>query len=171
MSLSKRPSSGALEAYSALVHVHALTGNVADGRQAVDGMQANAEALPADPAYSVAGPIQRTASFRNYLECRVGTRQDADRAFAEAEPALRPIPVWLADARIYYSRALVTSGDVTDGITFALKSIKQLNHSVRVVSLGVSDLLSVVPSRHRSDDLDELKTYAASGTPPWEVLV
>jgi transcriptional regulator with XRE-family HTH domain len=171
LSLTSRPTLGALEAYSALVHVHALTSNIGEGRKAVVGMRRVVEHLPSGSTAEVAGPIERTVSFNNYLECRNGSRRDAERAFAEAEPVLRPVPVWLADARLYYGRAMVTSGDVAGGITFALDSIKRLDHSVRVVSLGVSDLLSVVPIRYRSDDLDELKTYAASGSLPWESIV
>ena len=171
LSLSNRPSLGALEAYSALVHVHALVGNVSDGRKAVNGMRHVVDAMSAEDASGVAGPAERTVSFSNYLECRVGSRRDADRAFAEAEPILRPVPVWLADARLYYGRAMVANGEVSDGISFALGAIKRLGHSVRVVSLGVSDLLSVVPVGYRSDDLDELRTYAAGGSLPWESLV
>ena len=170
LSLSKQPCLGALEAYSALVHVHALAGNVGDGRRAVSGMRKVADAMPSKGTPSVAGPAERTVLFNNYLECRVGNRREADRAFTEAEPILRPVPVWLADAQLYYGRAMVASGEIPDGISFALRAISRLGHSVRVVSLGVSDLLSVVPGGYRSDDLDELKTYAASGSLPWESM-
>ena len=170
LSLSKRPSLGALEAYSALVHVHALASNIGDGRAAVNGMRTVAETLPSNRVPDVAGPAERAVLFSNYLECRIGSRRDAERAFAEAEPILRPIPVWLADARIYYGRAMVANGDVSEGISFALAAIARLGHSVRVLSLGVSDLLSVVPAAHRSDELDQLRTYAARGSLPWESL-
>ncbi|MGH3865734.1 MAG: hypothetical protein ACRDQ4_06255 [Pseudonocardiaceae bacterium] len=61
----------------------------------------------------VAGPVERTATFRNYLECHVGSRRDADRAFAEADPLLRALPMWHADAKLDYGRALVKGRKVT----------------------------------------------------------
>ncbi|GIJ81256.1 hypothetical protein Xph01_56880 [Micromonospora phaseoli] len=93
------------------MHVHALTGNLTDGRSAVTGMRRVADELPDSDVSKVAGPIQRTASFHSYLECRIGSMKEAERAFTEAEPVLRPVPVWLADARIHYGRAMVTHGD------------------------------------------------------------
>ncbi|MBM0276387.1 helix-turn-helix domain-containing protein [Micromonospora tarensis] len=170
LSLSTVPTLGALEAYSALVHVHALTENLTDGRRAVAGMRRVADGLSDSEMSKVAGPVQRTASFNSYLECRIGSMKEADRAFAEAEPVLRPVPVWLADARIYYGRAMVTHGDTAGGVAFALDAIKRLRHDVRVVGVGVSDLLSAVPAGHRSDELDELRTFAAAGSGPWENL-
>ncbi|MQA24744.1 MAG: helix-turn-helix domain-containing protein [Micromonosporaceae bacterium] len=170
LSLSKSATVGALEAYSALVHVHGLTGNLRDGRTALDGMRRVVDQLPDAETRKPAGPVERTVSFRNYLECRIGGRQDADRAHEEAQTILRPLPVWLADARIYYVRALVTSGDIADGVEYGLAAVKALPSDVRVVSLGVSDLISAVPAGYTSDDLDELRTYAAEGLGPWEML-
>ncbi|MFI9640006.1 helix-turn-helix domain-containing protein [Micromonospora sp. NPDC051925] len=170
LSLSKVPTLGALEAYSALVHVHALTGNLAEGRRAVIGMRRVADGLPEADVLKVAGPVQRTASFNSYLECRIGSMKEAERAFSEAEPVLRPVPVWLADARIYYGRARVSHGDTAGGVAFALDAIRRLRHDVRVVGLGVSDLLTAVPAGYRSDELDELRTFAAAGSAPWENL-
>lgn len=166
LALSSLASAGALEAWSALVHVHGLTGNLGEGRKALAGMARVAESLPDEPA----GAHQRYASFRNYLECRVGSWRDAERAFSEAEPALRPVPVWHADARVYYGRAIVTSGDVHGGISYTLDAVRTLTSDVRVVSMGVSDVIAATPAGYRSSDLEELRTYAAAGPGPWETL-
>jgi len=170
LNISRKPSLGALEVHSALVHVHGLTEDLRSGRVAVDSMQWVTDQLPDSETRKVAGPVERTASFRNYLECRVGSRRDADRAFAEADPALRSVPMWHADAKACYGRALVKDGDVADGVNLVLDAAKGLGQDVRVVGVGVRDLLSVVPKGYRSDQLDELKTYAAVGPMPWETI-
>lgn len=166
LALSPKPSTGAVEAYSALVHVHALTGNLTEGRKAVAGMAAAAEHLPEQ----VAGPVQRTVSFRNYLECRVGPVKAATLAHDAALTSLRSVPVWLADAKVYYGMALVRSGDTAGGISYALTAVKGLSHNVRVVAVGVSDLLGALPGGYRSDEADELAGYAAAGPGPWETI-
>lgn len=166
LSLSQAPSPGAVEAWSALVHVHGLTGNLAEGRRAVAGMADVAEQLPDAPA----GPIQRMWSFRNYLEGRVGPLDTATAVHDQALAALRGLPVWFADAKVYYGLALVRAGDVEEGARYALAAVKGLGHDVRVVALGVSDLLATVPAGHRSDEVDELATFAHAGPGPWETL-
>jgi transcriptional regulator with XRE-family HTH domain len=166
LAISARPSPGALEAHSARVHVHALTGDLRAGRASVGDMINVAEALPDSPA----GPIARTVSFRHYLESRAGTRRDADRAWAEAEPILRPVPVWWLEARVYQGRALVYDGDVAEGVNYALEAVKQLPAGIRHIGMAVSDLLSVVPTGFKSDELDELWTFAATEPGPWEML-
>jgi transcriptional regulator with XRE-family HTH domain len=166
LAISDRPSPGALEAHSARVHVYALTGDLRSGRSSIRDMITVAEALPDSPA----GPIARTVSFRTYLESRAGSRADADRAWAEAEPILRPVPVWWLEARVYYGRALVHDGDVADGIAYALAACRQLPAGIRHIGLAVADLLSVVPATFKSDELDELRTFAATEPGPWETL-
>ncbi|HEU5110592.1 MAG TPA: hypothetical protein VFT95_18790, partial [Micromonosporaceae bacterium] len=166
LAISARPSPGALEAHSARVHVHALTGDLRSGRTSIGDMIEVAEALPDTPA----GPIARTVSFRHYLESRAGSRRDADRAWAEAEPILRPVPVWWLEARVYQGRALVYDGDVADGIVYALDACRQLPAGIRHIGMAVSDLLSVVPAGYTSDDLDELRTFAAHEPGPWEMI-
>lgn len=166
LAISDRPSLGALEAHSARVHVHALTGDLRAGRSSVADMIGVAEALPDSPA----GPIARTVSFRHYLESRAGTRADADRAWVEAEPILRPVPVWWLEARVYQGRALVYDGDVAEGVNYALEAVKQLSVDIRHIGMAVSDLLSVVPANFKSDELDELRTFAATEPGPWEML-
>lgn len=171
LELSQVPTLGALEAHSALVHVNALTGHLAAGRASVDSMRRVVDELPDTDTRRVDGPVARTASFDCYLEGRLGTRRSADRAFEAAEPVLRPIPVWWADARIYYARALVASGDVTDGIQMALAAARAVARDVRVVGMAVRDLLGAVPAGYRSDELDELRGYAAPEPGPWETIV
>lgn len=170
LNISRKPCLGALEAYSALVHVHGLTEDLRSGRVAVDSMQQVIDHLPDSEARKAAGPVERTAAFRNYLECRAGSRRDADRAFSEADLVLRPVPVWHADAKACYSRALVKDGDIADGVSLVLDAAKGFGQDIRIISLGVRDLLSVMPKGYRSDQLDELKMYAAAGPMPWETI-
>jgi transcriptional regulator with XRE-family HTH domain len=165
LSISRAPSLGSLEAYSALVSVHCLSGNLNAGRVAVRQMQEVADSLP--EADKQAGARERTVSFRNYLEGRVGPRKAADKAWAEADSALRTVPVWHADAKVYYAISLVRSGDVADGVDLALSAGRAFGKGVRVIGVGLQDVLAVVPSGYRSTELDELRTYAASGPVPW----
>lgn len=170
LDITRKPCLGALEAYSALVHVHGLTEDLRSGRTAVDNMQRVTDQLPDSETRKVAGPVERTASFRNYLECRVGSRRDADRAFAEAEPVLRPVPVWHSEAKVYYGRALVKYGDVADGVGLTLEAAKGFSQDVRTIGVAVRDVLSVMPNGYHSDQLEELKLYAAVGPTPWETI-
>lgn len=171
LALSDAPTVGALEAHSALVHTNALAGNLAAGRAAVDNMRRVVDRLPDTETRRVDGPVARTVSFNAFLEGRIGDRRSADRAIAEAEPVLRPIPVWWADARIYYARALVTSGDVSDGVSTALAASRGVARDVRVVGMAVRDLLGAVPAGYQSDEVDELRSYAAPEPGPWETMV
>jgi hypothetical protein len=168
-----RPTRGTLEAQSALVHIHALTGNLAEGRAVVEDMLRTVEQM-ADPDDETAVPYARTVVFKNYLECRIGSREAADSAFAQAADVTRSLPVWHADASISYGRALVRSGDVADGLRVGLDAAQSLGPSLRttmrVVGLGVRDLLDAVPVGHSSDDAEELATYAADGPAPWETI-
>jgi hypothetical protein len=170
LSITRTSTPGALESYSALVHAHALTGNLTQGRRAVMGMHKVTDGLPTHETEKAAGPIQRTVLFNSYLECRIGTLRDAERAYSEAEPLLHPIPLWIADATVYRARAHVRAGDVSQGLALALDAVKSLGPEVRILRLGVKDLISVVPVGHRSDELDELGNYAETGPAPWETL-
>lgn len=153
--------------------MHALTGNLADGRAVVDDMCRTVDQM-ADPDDETAVPYARTVVFRNYLECRIGSRAAADAAFAEAADVTRSLPVWHADASISYGRALVRSGDVADGIRLGLEAARSLGPSLRttmrVVGLGIRDLLDAVLATYRTSDTEELATYAASGPAPWETI-
>ncbi|MGH3719377.1 MAG: helix-turn-helix domain-containing protein [Pseudonocardiaceae bacterium] len=170
LDITRKPCLGALEAYSALVHVHGLTDDLRSGRTAVDNMQRVTDQLPDSETRKVAGPVERTTLFRNYLECRVGSRRDADRAFTEADPMLRLVPAWHADAKVYYARALAKDGDVADGVDLALEAAKGFGQDVRTIRVGVRDVLSVIPKGYHSDQLEELKLYAAVGPTPWETI-
>lgn len=168
LAITAKPCAGALEAWSALVHVHGLTGNLSDGRRAVAGMREVADALP--DRDGVAGPAQRAVSFANYLEGRTGPLGKAETAYAEADRMLRSVPVWWADATLYYSMAQVRHGDPEAGVARALGAMKGLGSEVRVLSLGVRDLVGAVPKGYASGDLDELRTYASTSPGPWETL-
>lgn len=157
----------ALEAHAAWVHLHALTGNLADGRRAVDAMQAVADTLDAGDGPS---PNQRVASFRTYLECRAGTLRDADRAYTAAQPLLAGVPLWRADAQIYYGRALAAAGNVAEGADLALDAVRALPAPVRVLGIGVRDLLDAAGDTTRDDALHALRGYATSGPAPWDTL-
>lgn len=166
LAISDRPSLGALEAHSALVHVHALAGDLDGGRRALVGMFDVAERLPDS---GPDGPAARTLSFAHYLESRVGPPKAADTIWGRAEPVLRPVPVWWREAQVYYALSLVRRGDVADGIGYALRAVTALPSPVRTVGVAVADLLRVVPAGHRSYELDELRTHAAAGDGPWTV--
>lgn len=169
LSLSGRPTLGALEAYSAQVHVHALTGDLSRGRTAVIGMQTVAGEL--EHADAIGGPLQRTLSVRHYFECRQGSLDDASRTFEEVEKYLKSAAVWHVEARMYWARALVAAGDVNAGADYALSVIRTCGQDARIIAVAVSDILSVVPAGYSSDALVELSTYRAKGPVPWEVLV
>jgi hypothetical protein len=168
LTLTRTPTAGALEARSALAHVHGLTGRTEPARRQVAGMRDLAERLPAPDVPG--GPVQRTISFDNWVECRLGSRRRADRAWAAADAGLREIPVWHAEAAVYYGLALVRSGDAADGITHALTAVQRLPARVHTVGMAVLDLLQAVPAGYRSDELDELRRAAAPGPGPWETL-
>lgn len=151
----------AVEAYAALVHLAALTGNLAAGRIAVTAMYDAAD----DDISRV-----RTASFDNYLECRAGSLADASRAYERCLTMLAPVPLWQKEAAIYYGRALVAAGDIDTGATLALDAARTLGGTNRIVGLGVRDLLSVVPAGVASEPVAALRGYATPGPVPWETL-
>jgi transcriptional regulator with XRE-family HTH domain len=166
---NRAPTVGALEAYGARLNVYALTGDLAEGRKAAAGMRAVVDGLPDSVLRTRPHPAERVAHFSGYLECRAGTRRDADAAFATVERALGGVPYWLVDAQVYYGRAMVADGDVRGGVTYVLDAVRGCGYdAVYVLGVGVRDVLSVVPAGHRSEELDELATYAAAGPVPWE---
>lgn len=167
-----RPSLGAMGAYAALVHLHALTGNLAEGRRAVAAMAEIAEALPANATGHAAGPWEWVVLFHNFLECRIGDEAHADRAFATAEQPLRAVPLWHLDAHLYRARALVRHGDPAGGIALALEHLRPQpkDVNVRVHNIGVNDILAAVPAGFRSDAWIELGGYASPEPGPWETL-
>jgi len=169
LALSRTATRGVLEANSALAHAWALTGDLAKGRTAIIGMENVAGEL-AD-ADAIAGPVQRTWSVRTFFECRTAPIDDAYEVFNQAERMLRSAPVWLVEARMYWARAQVAAGDVTGGIRYALEAIRTSGQDARIIGVAVRDILFVVPAGYRSEELDELRLYAAKGAMPWEMLV
>lgn len=157
----------ALEAHAGTVHLAGLTGDLTGGLRALDAMRTVAEQLPAGDAPT---PQQRVTSFTMYLHGRIGRITDATHAYANAEADLADVPLWLADSRVYMARALVRSGAVTEGVTLALDAVRHLSAPVRVLGIGVRDVLSAAPAAHRSDALDQLRLYASTGPAPWETL-
>jgi len=169
LALSPTVTVGRLEAHAARVHIAGLTGAVDEGRQAVADMWRTAEALP-EPDHP-ATHTARTALFDNFLECRAGTPASAERAHTRAVPLLAATPLWLADAKIYYGRALVTGGDVAGGVRLGLDAVSSYSGvNLRVHQVGVRDLLSVVPPGYASDELHALRAYASPQPGPWETL-
>lgn len=156
----------AVEAYSAMVHLCALTGRLTAGRAYVRAMYELADADTGGPSTYL-----RAVSFDNYLECRAGSLADAqaahdDRCFG----LLAPVPLWQAEATIYLGRALVAAGAVDAGARLALDAIRALPTRTRIVGIGVRDVLSVVPAGVRSEAVAALRGYASPGPAPWEVL-
>lgn len=165
--LAPAPSTGTLEAHSALVHLHALTDNLPAGREEVEAMRRVADQI--DDGGERIGPTARTDHFATYLECRIGTVDTATAAYERSAPALRGAPVWAADANIYYAMALTRAGDIAEGLHLALSAVRSVP-PVHVLSIGVQDLLAVVPRQHSSDELDQLREVAATGPAPWETV-
>jgi hypothetical protein len=60
---------------------------------------------------------------------------------------------------------------VPEGVSIALEAVRGLDAvQVQVLSVGVQDLLSVVPKQYRSDEVDELRSHSATGPGPWETV-
>lgn len=162
-----KPSTGALEAYAAQVHLAALQGDLAGGRAAVLKMRRIAEKLP---AIEGAGPIQRVASFHAYLEGKLGNMTDADRAIRSAAPDLKHLPQWMVEAQIYFALAVARHGHYSQAVDYALKSAQSMRYSVRVLRLAVDDVVSAVPPGYDYEPLDELRRHGTSGPKPWELI-
>ena len=158
------PCAGALEAYAALIHVHALTGNATEGRAAVNAVESVAAAM-GDPA-----AVARALFLRAFGEARYGDASTAHEAYEAARPALAPHPLWQAEARVYLGRAMIAEGDVHAGATTALAALTDLRHEVRVVGVAVRDAVLSAPAGVRSEALDQLRAYADPSPGPWETL-
>jgi transcriptional regulator with XRE-family HTH domain len=158
---------GALEAYSARVHLCGLAGDLKGGRAAVEQMRRVADTMTDSPM--LPRHAQRVTSFHNYLECRAGRDLNiAQNAHELAERDLADVPLWLADARVYWAWALVSAGDVRTGTTVALDAVRGLARSTRVLNIGIRDVLARVPAKMRRDDtVAALRMYAAPGPTPW----
>ena len=155
-----------LEAYGAQVHLAALTGRTADAERAVAAMFDLAERLPDADGPSA---YRRAVSFATYVASRCGTLRDAQVAYDVAARELAAVPLWLADATVYYARAQIAAGDVTGGAECALQAMRQLGATTRILGIGVRDALSVVPLQRRGDEvIGELAAYASPGPVPWE---
>jgi transcriptional regulator with XRE-family HTH domain len=161
-----------LEAYSAEAHIGALTGDYARAKAAARSMAAIAEALPddADP-WSMAAPMQRAMFVDAYIEGRTGTLETAAPSMQAALPALTGWPTWQAEVHQYWARALVAAGDVGAGIRYGLDAARSTAYAdVRVIGMAVRDVVDAVPAGYRSDELDELRGYAAADPGPWETI-
>lgn len=166
LSLSTRPSPGMLEAQAARIGVYAITQNATAGRAACRGMLDTAEQLPTPP--SGPGPVERALFLRAFFEARAGGLDDATAACDEADRVLVDSPTWLIETRVYRARALVAAGDVREGITYALDTVRSLQHVVRVIGVAVRDVCCAVPAGYRSDELTELRRHATVTPGPWE---
>lgn len=158
------PCDGALEAYAAQVHVHALTGDAKAGRRAAATMREVAEQAADEAA------IARALFLDAFGEARYGSVETAQRAYDAARPALGPRPLWLAEATVYLGRSMVAGGDVPGGATVALSAVRSLRDDVRVVGVAVRDLVHSAPGGATSQELDALRGYADPTPGPWETL-
>jgi transcriptional regulator with XRE-family HTH domain len=170
LSLTNEPTTGAMEAHAARVHVYALTGDAREGRKAISDMRTVVDRLPDEALRTLAAPHARTTFLSAFLECRVGTLSDAQTACEAAFPELSEWPLWLAETRVYLGRAMVAAGDVSPGISYALNTMQAMRHDVRVIGVAVRDVISVVPSGYRSAELEALRAYADPNPGPWETL-
>lgn len=163
-----RPSEGAIEAYAALVHLAALNGDLTGGRVAVRKMYEIAERL--SETREGAGPMQRAASFNAYLEGKLGTMLDAEKAYSQAKMVLGHLPTWMADADLYYALAKVRHHHPREGVEHALTTMSALQYPHRVLRLGVDDVLRATPSGYRSDAAEALRRHGSVGPKPWELM-
>jgi transcriptional regulator with XRE-family HTH domain len=163
---------GALEAYSAEAHLGALTGNYGRAKAAVRSMADLADVLPADAdPWSMAAPTQRALFVDAYIEGRTGCLDTVAASVEAALPALEGWPTWQAEVRQYWSRALVSAGDIAAGIGYGLDAARETPHAdIRVIGMAVRDVVDAVPAGYRSDELDELRGYAAADPGPWETI-
>lgn len=171
LNLTERATAGALEAHAARVTVHALTGDAKEGRSAVNDMARLVSQLPDSGLKTVVAPEERMIFLRAYLECRVGSLDDAQSACDEAESALARLPTWLTEMRVYRGRAMVAAGDVRAGLSYTLQTVQGMRHDVRVISVAVRDVMSVVPHGYRSEDMLALSAHADPNPGPWETLL
>lgn len=137
-----------VEAHAARIQVHAREGDYAGARTAADAMLT---------AASTEDEAIRAAVFVNYMECMCGVAARAPKAFDAFEQELRANYVWWQEAKVYQGMAAVRQGD-RSGVRLALDAVSHLGQQVRVVGVGVSDLLKHVS--WRDDEVDELRTYA-----------
>ncbi|MEV6926731.1 helix-turn-helix transcriptional regulator [Dactylosporangium sp. NPDC051485] len=170
LSLTSTPTTGAMEAHAARVHVYALTGDVREGRKAIVDMRTVVDELPDEELQTLAAPHARTTFLNAFLECRVGSLADAEAACEAAFPELAEWPLWLAETRVYLGRAMVAAGNVGPGISYALKTMQTMRHDVRVIGVAVRDVVSVVPEGYQSSELDHLRAFADPKPGPWETL-
>jgi transcriptional regulator with XRE-family HTH domain len=170
LDLTSEPTTGAMEAHAARVHVYALTGDSREGRKAVADMRTVVDRLPDEAMRTLAAPHARTTFLSAFLECRVGTLSEAQAACEAAFAQLSEWPLWLAETRVYLGRAMVAAGDVGLGVSYALSTMQAMKHDVRVIGVAVRDVLSVVPNGYRSEELDALRAYADPNPGPWETL-
>lgn len=158
---------GRAEAYAARVCLSALMGDGAAGRRALTDMTNEVDRLE---DHSVADLHERALFHRAYLETRVGTLDQAEAAYLDALTALAGLPYWLLETQLYWARAVVDHGDVAGGIDHALTVLEAGPEPIGVIQVAVRDVLSVVPTMHRSDELAALKSYASPIPGPWETL-
>jgi transcriptional regulator with XRE-family HTH domain len=155
LALSRRPSLGMVEAYLARWFVFAMVRDAERGRRVAGEVRDVAARLPAGT-----GARERVLFAHAYAECRYGSLDEAERACAEATPALRAWPTWLTETEVHRGRAMVAAGDVRGGVGCALDAVGGGGHDVRVIRLAVRDVLTLVPRATRFDELDQLRRYA-----------
>lgn len=168
--LTPRATAGAMEGFAALISLCALVGEARQGRQAVASMRQVVERLPDQTLSTMAGPAARTEFLAAFLECKVGSLEQAERACAEAAWPMADWPLWRAELEVYLARARVAHGDVRGGLAHALDVVTGLEHNIRVIAVAVRDVLTAVPPEHRSEEHHALSGYAYIGPTPWETL-
>lgn len=170
LSITDRPTAGAVEAHAARASVAALVGDTRGGRAAIRAMADAAEQLPPSELHTLADPVARTLFMSAFLEARVGSLAEAEAACEQAEEALTRMPTWLTETQVYRARAMVAAGDTSEGLTYALRAVQGVRHDVRVIAVAVRDVLSALPRGYRGDAADALRPYAAREPGPWETL-
>lgn len=169
-SIGNLPSLGWLEAFSAMVHVHTLTGDKTGAEISLHQMADVIEHLPAG-ARDGADPTARYASFANYLYCRVGTEAEADRAFEEASRTFPHIPVWWTEAQVYRAVASARFGDAKGAVAMARRAFDNFDIEVHTIGVAVRDLMDNLKGvKVSAEDRAFLTERAARGPMPWETV-
>jgi hypothetical protein len=163
---SGAPTLAVLDSHAAFVHLHALTGNLGDGLRAVQGMYEVAERL--DGSEAVFAHLRAT-QFERYLLSKAGNETSAEQAYDRLR-GMAESPSESVENEMCRALSLVRHGAIKEGIDLALGAVEGPEGSNRIVALEVAEVVHAVPRDHRSDELESLHKFAATGQMPWNLL-
>lgn len=164
-----RPTVGMVEGFAAITCISALTGNLAGGRVALERMTEGAHALKGSA--EVPNLPERADLHRAYLLARLGTEAEAMAACDTNLRTLAGLPYWRSESEMYRAKAMVGHGDVQGGLSYAVSALRFGGiDPTGVIKVAIRDVVMTAPRDTRSDDLDLLKSLAATRPGPWEMI-